>query len=62
MKNCFVIDRKEVNVIRRTAYFRALNMSLFYISSKLIIFLTFVVYVLTGNALSAEKVINLQIF
>lgn len=48
--------RKEVNVIRRTAYFRALNMSLFYISSKLIIFLTFVVYVLTGNALSAEKV------
>ena len=48
--------RKEVDVIRRSAYFRALNMSLFYTSSKLILFLTFVVYVLSGHNLTAEKV------
>ena len=47
----------EVNVIRRTAYFRALNNSLCDTSSKLIVFLTFVVYGLIGNHLTPEKVI-----
>lgn len=49
-------DRKEINVIRRTNYFRALNTNLFFTSSKIIIFLTFLVYILTGNHLTAEKV------
>lgn len=35
---------------------RALNLGLYYVSSKLIIFLTLVAYVLTGNYLTAEKV------
>ncbi|EFX68457.1 ATP-binding cassette, sub-family C, member 4 [Daphnia pulex] len=48
--------RKEINVIRRTNYFRALNMSLFFTSSKLIIFLTFLVFIFTGNHLTSEKV------
>ena len=43
-------------MIRKTAYFRALNISLSVNTSKLIIFLTFVAYVLTGNVLTAEKV------
>ncbi|KZS03178.1 ATP-binding cassette, sub-family C, member 4 [Daphnia magna] len=48
--------RKEINVIKRTNHFRALNMSLFFTSSKLIIFLTFLVFIFTGNHLTAEKV------
>ena len=48
--------RKEIDVIRRTNYFRSLNMSLYYISSKIIVFLTFLVYVVAGNSLSSEKV------
>ena len=48
--------KKEVAVIRRTAYFRALFMSLFFTSSKLILFLTFLTYVLSGHLLNAEKV------
>ncbi|XP_057378654.1 ATP-binding cassette sub-family C member 4-like [Daphnia carinata] len=48
--------RKEINVIKRTNHFHALNMSLFYTSSKLIIFLTFLVFIFTGNHLTAEKV------
>ena len=48
--------RKEINVIRRTNYYRSVNMSLYHISSKMIVFVTFVVYVMTGNALTSEKV------
>lgn len=54
----FFIFRKEINVIKRTNHFRALNMSLFFTSSKLIIFLTFLVFIFTGNHLTAEKVYN----
>lgn len=43
-------------MIRRTGYYRGLNMSLFYTSGKVIIFLTLLVYVLGGNALTADKV------
>ena len=50
------LNRVEVNVIRRTAYFRALNNSLCDTSSKLMVFLTFVVYGLIGNHLTPEKV------
>jgi len=48
--------KKEVDVIRRTACFRSLNMSLFSTSSKVILFLTFLVYVVSGNSLTSEKV------
>ncbi|ODN02112.1 Multidrug resistance-associated protein 4 [Orchesella cincta] len=48
--------KDEVKVIRKTSRLRAVNMSLFYTSSKLIIFLTLLVYVLTDHTLTAEKV------
>jgi len=50
------IHRDEVKVIRRTNNLRAVNMGVFFISSKIIIFLTLLVYVAGGNALNAEKV------
>jgi hypothetical protein len=51
--------KMEVNVIRRTAYLRALNVNLFYCLSKLIRFLTFLVYVFTSKEhLTAEKVFS----
>jgi ATP-binding cassette subfamily C (CFTR/MRP) protein 4 len=43
-------------MIRKTSRLRAINMSLFYTSSKIVIFLTLLTYVLTGNSLTAEKV------
>jgi len=52
--------RMEVVVIRRTSVYRAINTSLYFISSKFIIFITFVVYVSSGNALTAEKVNDLK--
>jgi len=40
----------------RTNYYRAVNMSLFFTSSKMVVFLALLTYVLTGNTLTAEKV------
>jgi len=50
----------EVACIRRTYVYHAINTSAYFISSKLIVFITFVVYVLNGNILTAEKVIDLN--
>ena len=49
----------EVKVIKKSALLRAFNMSLFYTSSKLIVFLTFVAYVLSGNELTPDKVMQI---
>jgi len=49
----------EVACIRRTSIYQAINTSAFFISSKLIVVITFVVYVLNGSTLTAEKVIDL---
>lgn len=46
----------EVDAIRWTAYLRAFNTSVYFIWSKLIIFLTFISFVLIGNPLVPEKV------
>lgn len=48
--------RSEVKVIRKVAYCRAMNMSIFFTSSKVILLLTFLTFVLTGNILTAENV------
>ncbi|XP_069987945.1 ATP-binding cassette sub-family C member 4 isoform X1 [Penaeus vannamei] len=48
--------KSEIDVIMRTNYYRAVNMSLFFTSSKVIVFLALLTYILTGNALTAEKV------
>lgn len=44
----------EVDKIRQTAYLRALNMALFFVSSKLTLFLVFMAYISLGNSLSAS--------
>lgn len=48
----------EVDVIRRTANLRSFNASLYFILSKIVVFLTFVAYVLMGNTLAPNKVRN----
>ncbi|XP_069950148.1 ATP-binding cassette sub-family C member 4-like isoform X3 [Cherax quadricarinatus] len=48
--------KSEIDVIMKTNYYRAVNMSLFFTSSKVIVFLALLTYVLTGNVLTAEKV------
>ncbi|KAF2353844.1 ABC transporter type 1 transmembrane domain [Trinorchestia longiramus] len=48
--------RSEIDVVMRTNYCRAVNMSLFFTSAKLVVFLALLTYVLTGNILTAEKV------
>ncbi|XP_045127905.1 ATP-binding cassette sub-family C member 4-like isoform X2 [Portunus trituberculatus] len=48
--------KSELGVIMETNYYRAVNMSLFLTSSKVIIFVCLLTYVLTDNVLTAEKV------
>ena len=48
----------EIKVIRKATFLRALNKIIFQISSKFIILLTLVAFVLTGNDLTADKVYN----
>ena len=49
-------NRLEVAVIRQTGYLRAFNVTLLYVSSKLMIFPTLVAFVLLGNELTPEQV------
>lgn len=46
----------EIKSIGKQMKLRAVNLGLYYVSSKVIIFLTLTTYVLTGNALTSEKV------
>ncbi|KAK3863657.1 hypothetical protein Pcinc_030600 [Petrolisthes cinctipes] len=48
--------KSEIGVIMKTNYFRAINMSVFFTSSKVIVFLCLLTFILTGNILTAEKV------
>jgi ATP-binding cassette subfamily C (CFTR/MRP) protein 4 len=50
------LHREEVKVLRKRAYLRSFYLSLFLSSKKLIPYLTFLVYVLFGHTLSADKV------
>ncbi|XP_069558741.1 ATP-binding cassette sub-family C member 4-like [Brachyistius frenatus] len=50
------VRRMEISKIMKSSYLRALNMASFFVASKIIIFITVCVYVLTGNKLSASKV------
>ncbi|KAB7502673.1 Multidrug resistance-associated protein 4 [Armadillidium nasatum] len=45
----------ELKKILRANFFRAINMTLFFTSSKIIVFLSLLVFVLTGNEMTAEK-------
>ena len=51
-----VFHRKEIDVIMSTNYFRAVNSTLFFTSSKLMVFFALLTFVLTGNVLTAEAV------
>lgn len=48
--------RGEVKSLRKTAYCKAINQSLFYVTSRITLFLTLLAYVLIGNRLTSEVV------
>ncbi|XP_029303230.1 LOW QUALITY PROTEIN: multidrug resistance-associated protein 4-like [Cottoperca gobio] len=50
------VRRKEINQILKSSYLRGLNMASFFASSKIIVFVTFTVYVLLGNTITASIV------
>lgn len=50
------VCRKEISRILKSSYLRGLNMASFFASSKLIIFVTFTVYTLLGNTMTASQV------
>lgn len=49
-------SRKEISKIMKSSYLRGLNMASFFCASKLILFVTFTLYVLLGNTISASSV------
>lgn len=48
--------RKEISKIMSSSYLRGLNMASFFAASKIIEFVTFTVYVLVGNTITASRV------
>ncbi|XP_035533359.1 multidrug resistance-associated protein 4-like [Morone saxatilis] len=50
------VRRKEISQILKSSYLRGLNMASFFASSKIIVFVTFTVYVLLGNIITASSV------
>uniref|UniRef100_A0A8C7QTM5 Multidrug resistance-associated protein 4 n=1 Tax=Oncorhynchus mykiss TaxID=8022 RepID=A0A8C7QTM5_ONCMY len=50
------VRREEISKIMSSSYLRGLNMVSFFAASKIIVFITFAVYVLLGNTISASRV------
>ncbi|XP_013866191.1 ATP-binding cassette sub-family C member 4 [Austrofundulus limnaeus] len=50
------VRRKEISKIMKSSYLRGLNMASFFCASKIILFVTFTLYVLLGNRISASRV------
>ncbi|XP_054915035.1 multidrug resistance-associated protein 4 isoform X2 [Poeciliopsis prolifica] len=50
------VRRKEISKIMKSSYLRGLNMASFFCASKIIVFITFTIYVLLGNPISASRV------
>uniref|UniRef100_A0A8D0AYB3 Cystic fibrosis transmembrane conductance regulator n=1 Tax=Sander lucioperca TaxID=283035 RepID=A0A8D0AYB3_SANLU len=50
------VRRKEISKIMKSSYLRGLNMASFYCASKIILFVTFTLYVLLGNTITASRV------
>ncbi|XP_037617803.1 multidrug resistance-associated protein 4-like isoform X1 [Sebastes umbrosus] len=50
------VRRKEISQILKSSSLRGLNMASFFASSKIIVFVTFTVYVLLGNTITASSV------
>ncbi|XP_047432401.1 ATP-binding cassette sub-family C member 4-like [Mugil cephalus] len=47
---------KEISKVMKSSYLRGLNMASFFCASKIIVFITFALYVLLGNTISASRV------
>ncbi|KAJ8350063.1 hypothetical protein SKAU_G00251930, partial [Synaphobranchus kaupii] len=50
------VRRKEISMIMKSSYLRGLNMASFFVASKIIVFITFTVYALVGNTITASRV------
>uniref|UniRef100_A0A8C4HN06 Cystic fibrosis transmembrane conductance regulator n=1 Tax=Dicentrarchus labrax TaxID=13489 RepID=A0A8C4HN06_DICLA len=50
------VRSKEISKIMKSSYLRGLNMASFFCASKIIVFITFTIYVLLGNPISASRV------
>nr|XP_057907957.1 multidrug resistance-associated protein 4 isoform X1 [Doryrhamphus excisus] len=50
------VRRKEISQIMMSSYLRGLNMASFFCASKIIVFITFTLYVLLGNKITASRV------
>uniref|UniRef100_H3CYA8 Cystic fibrosis transmembrane conductance regulator n=1 Tax=Tetraodon nigroviridis TaxID=99883 RepID=H3CYA8_TETNG len=50
------IRSKEISKVMNSSYLRGLNMASFFCASKIILFVTFTLYVLLGNTISASRV------
>nr|XP_033474245.1 multidrug resistance-associated protein 4-like [Epinephelus lanceolatus] len=50
------VRRMEISKIMKSSYLRGLNMASFFVASKIIVFITICVYILTGNQLSASRI------
>ncbi|XP_024150029.1 multidrug resistance-associated protein 4 isoform X1 [Oryzias melastigma] len=50
------VRHKEISKIMKSSYLRGLNMASFFCASKIILFVTFTLYVLLGNTISASRV------
>ncbi|XP_037318655.1 ATP-binding cassette sub-family C member 4-like isoform X2 [Pungitius pungitius] len=50
------VRRKEISMILKSSYLRGLNMASFFCASKIILFVTFTLYVLLGNTITASRV------
>ncbi|KAH9402637.1 Multidrug resistance-associated protein 4 [Tyrophagus putrescentiae] len=48
--------KSEISQIRKACFLKGLNISIFFVASRLILFICFVVFVLLGNVLTAEAV------
>lgn len=55
-ESCVCFCRKEISKIMKSSYLRGLNMASFFCASKIIVFITFTIYVLLGNTISASRV------
>ncbi|XP_076579274.1 ATP-binding cassette sub-family C member 4-like [Chaetodon auriga] len=50
------VRSKEISKIMKSSYLRGLNMASFFCASKIIVFVTFTLYVLLGNTITASRV------
>uniref|UniRef100_A0A5F9DCU3 Multidrug resistance-associated protein 4 n=1 Tax=Oryctolagus cuniculus TaxID=9986 RepID=A0A5F9DCU3_RABIT len=50
------LRRKEISKILSSSYLRGMNLASFFVASKIIVFVTFTVYVLLGNVITASRV------